>query len=63
MLQDEAPHLGMVGAEHVRDLFGLGRLRKGGEAPQIEEDDANLASVRSKRIRGATGEDGVRQLW
>jgi hypothetical protein len=61
-LQDELAHLGVVLAQHGHDLFGLRRLREGGEAAQVEENHGDVAAVALEGILGAAGDDGFGEL-
>jgi hypothetical protein len=44
--RDQAPHLGVVLAEHLHHLLGLGALRELRESAQVGEDHAHVAAVR-----------------
>jgi len=44
-LADEWPQGAVVFAQEVKDLLGLGGLRKARVAPQVAEDDDDLAAM------------------
>ena len=59
---DEAAHLLVVAAQHAHHLLGLGGVREGGEAAQVEDDDGDLAPVRGERIVHVAGDDALGQM-
>jgi hypothetical protein len=52
----------VVVAQHGHDLLGLGGLREGGEAAQVEEHHRDLAPVALERVVGVAGEDQLGEL-
>ena len=62
MLQDELAHLGMVLAEDAHDLLGLGGLREGGEAPQVQEHHGHLPPMALERVLRVASHDQLREL-
>src|SRR5262245_51124826 len=60
--EDQTPHLGVVLAQYAHDLLGLGRLREGGEAAQVEEHHSHLAPMGLQGIVGAAGHDELGEL-
>src|SRR5215475_11775827 len=62
VLEDEPPHLRVVLAQHAHDLLGIGRLREGGEAAQVEEHNGHLDAVAGQRIGRPTCQDQLREL-
>src|SRR5262249_38971107 len=60
--EDQTPHLGVVLTQHTHDLFGLGRLREGGEAVQVEEHHGHLTPMSLQGIVGAAGHNELGEL-
>ena len=62
VLHDERAHLGVILAEHAHDFLGLGGLREGGEAAQVEKHHDDLAPVGLEGIVGTAGHDELGEL-
>src|SRR5499426_3504752 len=62
VLEDELAHLRVILAKDSHDLLGLGRLREGGEAAQVEEYYRDLPPVRLEGVVGASRHDELGEL-
>ena len=61
MVQNDAPHRSVERTEHLDDLLGFGVICEGREAPQINEDHADLPPVRLECLL-TLGDDRLGQL-
>ena len=53
----------MVFPQEVKDLLGLGGLRKGGVAAQVAEDDDDLAAMAFKDLLVTLRDNQFGKLW
>ena len=63
MIEGQLAHFGMVFAKDSHDFLGFSRLRKSGEAPQVQKDNGHVTPVGLEWIFGAAGDDQLSELW
>ena len=56
------PHRDVILAQHAHDLLGLGGLREGGEAAQVQEHHGDLAPMALQRVLGVAADDQLGEL-
>ena len=62
VIEDQLAHDGVVLVKDPHDLLGLGRLREGREAAEIQEDDRDFPAMGPEGVLGAPGDDELGQV-
>jgi hypothetical protein len=60
--RDQLAHRGVIVAQHVQELFRLGRLREGGEAAQIAEENRYVCAVSAQELLSVVRGDELGHL-